>query len=266
LAASVAALIVVIFPASSLAGDPAGIDRFMWAIGKVESGGRYDARNPKSGAYGKYQIIPSSWRAWAALYLGNANAKPTPANQEKVARAKFRALYRKYESWRYVAYTWLTGRDGRDGAWSSTAKTYVARVMKLYRSGGGGGDHPRVAKVVSEVSKSIAYSGDWAFARHAAYQGGRVRYATDAGATATITLTGRGISWIGPQGPTRGKARISVDGKVVATVDLGSSRFRARTTIWQKRWAAAGRHTVMIEVLGTRGRPYVAIDGFLVRP
>ena len=37
----------------------------MYAMGQVESGGNYYARNPTSGAYGKYQIMPSNWPAWA---------------------------------------------------------------------------------------------------------------------------------------------------------------------------------------------------------
>ena len=65
----------------------------MNAIGKVESGGDYTAQNASSGAYGKYQIMPSNWPAWARQYLGNAHAKPTPANQERVAAGKFRSLY-----------------------------------------------------------------------------------------------------------------------------------------------------------------------------
>ena len=54
---------------------PPGLAQFMTAIGRVESGGRYTARNARTGAYGKYQIIPSSWRGWARLYLHNANAR-----------------------------------------------------------------------------------------------------------------------------------------------------------------------------------------------
>ena len=67
------------------AKSPAGLSSFKCAIGRIESGGNYTARNPKSGAYGKYQIMPSNWPAWARRYLGNAQAKQTPANQEKVA-------------------------------------------------------------------------------------------------------------------------------------------------------------------------------------
>ena len=43
--------------------------------------------NSTSGAIGKYQIMPTNWRAWSLKYLGNANAAPTPANQETVAKA-----------------------------------------------------------------------------------------------------------------------------------------------------------------------------------
>jgi hypothetical protein len=74
-------LIGVLGPAIAVAADPPGLARFMNAIGRVESGGNYTAYNPVSGAYGKYQILPSSWRAWAGLYLGNPYAAQTPANQ-----------------------------------------------------------------------------------------------------------------------------------------------------------------------------------------
>jgi hypothetical protein len=119
-------------PPPTLAADPPGLARFMTAIGRVESGGRYTARNARTGAYGKYQIIPSSWRGWARLYLHNANARKTPANQEKVAAAKFRAAYRWLGgSWSRVAYNWLTGSSRKYG-WSRFATSYVNKVMRYY--------------------------------------------------------------------------------------------------------------------------------------
>ena len=128
-------LIGVIAPGHTRASDPPGLARFMAAIAHVESHGDYAARNP-SGAYGKYQIMPASWRGWAARYLGDANARPTPANQEIVAVSKFRALYAWLGSWRRVAYWWLTG-SSRTYGWSSTATRYVTRVMAAYRDGAG---------------------------------------------------------------------------------------------------------------------------------
>ena len=87
LIASLATIILVgiLTPTTTLAKDPPGLARFMYALGQAESHGDYAARNESSGAYGKYQIMPASWRAWAGRYLGDPNAKPSPANQEIVA-------------------------------------------------------------------------------------------------------------------------------------------------------------------------------------
>jgi hypothetical protein len=110
------------------------VDEFMRAIAKVESGGRYDARNKNSGAYGKYQIMPANWPGWAQKFLGDRNAKPTPENQEKVARGKFLALYKWLGDWRAVAHWWLTGGSDKNthrtpGQWSSSSTRYVNKVF-----------------------------------------------------------------------------------------------------------------------------------------
>jgi hypothetical protein len=105
---------------------------FMWALGRRESGGNYRARNRYSGAYGKYQIMPSNWPSWAGQFLGNRRARQTPVNQERVARGKVRNLYRWLGSWRRVAYWWLTGSNQRyESRWSPTARRYVNDIMRL---------------------------------------------------------------------------------------------------------------------------------------
>ena len=262
-------LVGVLGPATTMAANPPGLARFMYAMGKVESGGNYYARNPYSGAYGKYQIMPSNWPSWALRYLGNANAKQTPANQEIVAAGKFRTLYRGLDSWRRVAYWWLTG-SSRTSGWSTYATRYVSKVMTIYR---GAADRPMpkpaapVASTIhrySEGNSKITYSGAWRMAGHHAYAGDAAKYSTKAGATATFAFSGKKVIWYGPVGPTRGKARILIDGTYVKTVNLYSSSFTARKAVFSKSWSAAGAHTLVIEVVGTAGRPYVAIDGFTV--
>ncbi len=256
----------LLLPGATAAADPPGLDRFMRAVGRVESGGRYTARNPISGAYGKYQIMPSSWRAWARQYLGNASASPTPRNQERVARAKMKALYRWLDSWRAVAHWWLTGRGERNPArWSRYARRYVGRIMASYAARMKANPAPkRLVPTVQESSALIAYAGNWAKARHAGYSGTRVTYARAAGATATLTFTGTKVTWIGPVGPTRGKARVLVDGVPVKTVNLQAARFQARKALFTASFATAAEHTLTIKVLGTPGRGLVAIDGFAI--
>ena len=251
--------------APTLASDPPQLSRFMAAVAQVESHGNHTALNKKSGAYGRYQIMPANWRAWARRYLGNARAKPTPANQERVARAKMRELYRWLGSWERVSYWWLTG-SSRTSAWSSAARHYVARVMAIF--GGVEADKPSVLAVrhYSERSSTIDYSGTWHVARAASYAGGRVSYSSDAGAQAGISFTGVRIAWYGPVGPTRGKARIIVDGVVQKSIDLNRPSFRAQALLYSHSWATAGRHSLVIEVLPTRGQKLVAIDELVVTP
>ena len=253
-------------PAVSAAKAPPGLARFMYAMGKVESGGRYTARNRHSGAYGKYQIMPSNWPAWAQTYLGNRHAKQTPANQEKVAAGKFTSLYRSLDSWRRVAYWWLTGSKRTTG-WSYGAKHYVNRVMRLYAKGGGTvtppGSHVE-RKHFGETNSAVTYTGSWKSAAYSRYAGDHVNYARAAGASATFTFTGRKLTWFGPAGPTRGKAKVYVDGTYAKTVDMHRGTFKARVAAFKASWSANGKHTIRIEVVGTAGHPMVAIDEFVV--
>jgi hypothetical protein len=263
--AVVAATLITVLVAAAAPTDvaaartPKGLARFKAAVGSVESGGRYDARNPISGAFGKYQIMPANWPAWARQYLGNSSAKPTPRNQERVASGKMTSLYRWLGSWRRVAYWWLTGSSARTG-WSAAAKRYVNRVMTKYQK--------RTTKrstrvrLIGDRSTSIDYDGRWRIARHDGYRGDTVRYATGRGASATLTFTGRGVTWYGPTGPTRGRAKVYIDGRLVRTVDLRRPAFHVRSTVFAKRWSTARKHTVRIVVLGTSGRAMVAIDDF----
>jgi hypothetical protein len=252
-------------PTPALAADPPQLSRFMQAVAQVESHGNHAALNSKSGAYGRYQIMPDNWRAWARRYLGNANAAPTPPNQERVARAKMAELYRWLGSWERVSYWWLTG-SSRTSAWSDAARLYVARVMAIF--GGVEVDKPAVTATrrYSERSSTIDYSGNWQVARAAGYAGGRVSYASSVGARAEFTFTGVRIAWYGPVGPTRGKALVLIDGEVQKTIDLNRPSFRARTLLYSLSWPTAGRHSLVIEVLATRGHKLVAIDELEVTP
>ncbi|MDQ6793623.1 MAG: transglycosylase family protein [Chloroflexota bacterium] len=292
--------VLILTPAASLAKDPPGIDRFMQAIGFVESGGRYDALNSSSGAYGKYQIMPSNWPAWSKIYLGRA-LPPTPTNQEVVARGKFTSLWRWLGTWPAVAHWWLTGSgDSNPDHWSPFARRYVGKVMTAMATlpalsptpnptstpkpsptptrpptptptpppssgptptpgaGATSGSYP-------ETSSHITYTGGWSKARFPRYAGGGVLYSGNAGATATFRFVGKSVTWIGPVGPTRGKARVLVDGVVVGTVDLNRSTFLARRDLFSARWSKGAVHTLTIEVLGVAGDRIVAIDELVVR-
>jgi hypothetical protein len=103
---------------------------FMTGLACVESGGRYDVFNSRTGAIGKYQIMPGNWVAWAGRYMRNRWAPATPRNQEFVARMRIQQLYQKHGSWDLVAHWWLTGNAPLDvNTWSPGASRYTQKVM-----------------------------------------------------------------------------------------------------------------------------------------
>lgn len=257
-------MIGVAGPAATAASAPSGLIRFREAVGQLESGGNYTARNSSSGAYGKYQIMPSNWPSWAGTYLGNSNASWSPSNQDTVASGKMTSLYRWLDSWKRVAYWWLTG-SSRTSGWSSYATAYVNKVMARYADGVESTTSVSAdVQRVSERNAMITWTGTWKAAHHTGYGGDRVLYATAAGASASFTFTGTKVVWYGPKGKTRGQAKVYVDGLYIKTVNMQRSSFLARSAVFSYRWAAAGEHTVRIVVVGTSGRPMVAIDEFAI--
>lgn len=92
------------------------------AIGKFESGGRYDAKGPTvtKGMYqgqqalGKYQVMPGNVASWTKAALGKSLTpeqflKDSKA-QDAVADYQMKIIYDKHGTWQDVASTWLTGK------------------------------------------------------------------------------------------------------------------------------------------------------------
>lgn len=71
--------------------QPVDMNALKASISKIESGGRYDAVNPESGALGKYQIMPENLPTWGPQYLGRevsvSEFLNNPELQERLAGA-----------------------------------------------------------------------------------------------------------------------------------------------------------------------------------
>jgi len=256
-------------PPAAAAHDGIGLERFMYALGQVESGGSYTARNASSGAYGRYQIIPSSWRAWALEVLGNANAPMTPANQDAVASFKLHQAYHRIGSWPPVAYWWLTGRVNTNRAtWSSFARGYVDKIMRIYNNSDDGdfqGGSPSYRNAwYQETYQYIKWGGAWASGARPSYAGGTAAYSDEPGAWMEFRFQGRAVTWYGLKGVGSGVAKIYIDGQYTRTIDTGSSVFHASAPLFSTSWSTPGTHTLVIRVVGTEGRPSVVVDQFRV--
>ncbi len=115
-----------------------------------------------------------------------------------------------------------------------------------------------------ETSSAIKYGGTWASAQHPGFSGGAVRWAKTRGASATLSFTGRSVVWYGPVGPTRGQAKVYLDGQYRKTVNLYTSSFAASRVLYSASFTANAARTLKIVVLGTAGHPVVAIDSLVV--
>ncbi|MEP6639637.1 MAG: S8 family peptidase [Chloroflexota bacterium] len=115
-----------------------------------------------------------------------------------------------------------------------------------------------------ESSAKVSYSGRWSRYHTASASGGRTRYATRRGAAVTFRFTGRAFAVIAPRGPTRGSARLYVDGRYVSTVSLYRSSSAPRVMVAGRSWSSSAGHTVRLVLVGTAHHPRFDIDAFAI--
>ncbi len=123
-----------------------GREAFINAIAGQESGGDYGAVNGRTGASGKYQIMPENWPAWAEEAGLGADAEMTPENQEIVARYKLGEYYDKYGA-RGAAMAWYAGEGSLN---------YSEEALNRKQ---GNGDEPSINEYADSV---LARMGNYA--------------------------------------------------------------------------------------------------------
>lgn len=115
-----------------------------------------------------------------------------------------------------------------------------------------------------EGNAAVAYpAGTWTRQAISGASGGHVSYATQNGATARFSFTGKDVAWAGSKGPDRGRAEVYVDGAYLKTVELHAQTASTRQVLYARSWPVPGAHTLEIKVLGTAGRPRVDVDAFI---
>src|SRR2546428_39750 len=107
-----------------------------------------------------------------------------------------------------------------------------------------------------ETAATLAPAGTWSQTTSAStgvtLSGGQAVYAGAAGATASFTFSGTGVSWIGFQCEQCGIASVHLDGSVVATVDTyAPNRPAASGAMYSTTGLASGRPTLVIEATRT---------------
>ena len=117
---------------------------------------------------------------------------------------------------------------------------------------------------VDDRSSAVVRYGSWL--RRASDSAWRttVTGSSRAGARLSMTFTGHGIAVVGPKNPHRGKARVYIDGVYIKTINMKTASWTSRQVAFTQNFAAGGRHTISVRVVGTGTYPLFTLDAFVV--
>jgi hypothetical protein len=102
-----------------------------------------------------------------------------------------------------------------------------------------------------ESSSGLTWNGSWTSAAQASASGGRLRWSSRAGATASFSTSAAEVGLVAGVGPDRGRAEVRVDGTLVATLDLYAAAAGARQLVFTRHFTTSGLHKVSLKVLGS---------------
>jgi subtilisin family serine protease len=151
-------------------------------------------------------------------------------------------------------------------AWRTHAYGHLYQYRLRARDAAGNwsawADGPTLSSlVVQDRSTAVAYSGTWRKALYSGASGGSTTYARAANARARIVFSGRAVAIVAPTGPTRGSARLYIDGLYRGTISFRSSRGNSRVVVVSTTFPTLATHTVQLRLVGN-GR--VDLDAFVV--
>jgi hypothetical protein len=173
--------------------------------------------------------------AWTAVPLTSSSATSARVTVTRGSNVAFRVR--------------ATDGVGNVGPWSTTPAT--------------------TTNTIPETAGNIAYSGTWTRGAFTGSAGGYVKWSSSTNDTATLTFSGTSAALISTLAPGRGIAQISVDGSVVATVDLHAATKKPKQVVWATDSALpSGAHSVTVRVTGASAgtSDRIDIDAFIVWP
>ncbi len=112
--------------------------------------------------------------------------------------------------------------------------------------------------------RKVTTTGSWATKTATTASGGSYRRSKTAGATMSLTFTGRSIAWVAPVGPNLGSAHVFIDGTDQGDVSLVAASNGVQRLVYVTSWDAPGTHTIRIVVDAGSPAKWVGVDAFLV--
>ncbi len=114
------------------------------------------------------------------------------------------------------------------------------------------------------TNSAIKYTGTWVTNSVADAYGGSIGASSTANSAASLTFTGREVTWVTSRASNRGVANVFIDGTQVKSVNTYSTSTARRRVVFTKAFPTSGQHTIKIVCAGTAGHALVDVDAFLV--
>jgi hypothetical protein len=119
---------------------------------------------------------------------------------------------------------------------------------------------------IEETNPAVVRGGSWSPFSDPNFSGSGGIWTFSAGRTITVRFTGTRIEWLGSRGSSYGIATVAIDGGAAAPVDLYSSGFKSKQTLFSSGDLPDGDHTLLLTVTGTYNPPStgsrVYVDAF----
>ncbi|WP_229072632.1 N-acetylmuramoyl-L-alanine amidase [Actinoplanes sp. DH11] len=204
-------------------------------------------------------VTVPAWTAGMAVNLRTGTYSTTSAPVTLTLSAK--------DNLAFTGFTVTSPRRAALGpatrAWNTTVKPGTSTYTVTARDLSGNAKTAQIKRKVSLLADTSAKkTGAWTTVKKPAHLNGKALSASAKGRKLTWTFSGRTAALLFSKTAKSGKVAIWVDGKKVSTVDLRSSKNAYRQAVWTRN-LSNGKHKIMIEVLGTSGRPTVISDGLV---
>jgi subtilisin family serine protease len=130
---------------------------------------------------------------------------------------------------------------------------------------------PAIAEpgTIEDTSNLIRYDGDWELRNHGPATDGKFHRAETAGASATLTFQGTGVSLISTKADGWGIADIYIDGAKVESVDCYDTTALWQQTIFSVSDLAEGVHAIKVVCSGEKNAASIGyrigVDAFIVQ-
>jgi hypothetical protein len=252
---------------------------YTWTLTGTGSSGALGAASAKAPLSATVVVDSKAPRSVVAHAPGRANdASTTPAflvtwaGSEAGLRYDVDVEYRQRTS--STTFSWSAPRHWLTGT-SATRATYrgapivssPGQVLRFLVTGRDAAGNPRAAVPVltlvplDDRSTAFAYSAGWRRGGSASDYAKTLASTGTAGRSVTVTALAQRIDVLGLRNASSGQVRVYADGRYQRTVDLRSASEQRRCVLLSVSFAKTGVHSVKLVVVGTKGRPTVAVDG-----